>query len=257
MRLTPSAAALCLATLLLGATTATANTGSANARELFPGEAQTQEIAGESSRWYKHHLVAGRSYALLVWAPTMTPPAGQVVLESVVYLNDGDSIAKVQYDLDIEPRMSAGEHAAIQLKIIPTLTQMHRFRVRNLAPTAATVNVMLFETTMFSPWFFHSATSGYDGYVTIRNNTANDIILTVTLFSPAGIVLAYEVLTLAPNANTFVRASAAGAVNTSGSVQIAHLGSINAISANVTTLSPTTGLSFDAPFTPRMQWSMR
>jgi hypothetical protein len=248
------------AVLLASATGARAdNTTAPNARELFMGEVQVQSFAAISSRWYKHHLVEGRSYVLLVWAPTHDPSIVAASLDSAVFLNDGTNGVSSVFYSDVEPRMEAiSGNNGDQTKIIPTTTGMHRFRVDNNASLGHPVHVMLFETTLFSPWFFHSTASGYDGYITIRNNTSSALIVRIRTYDPTGAqVGSTREVSIPPNGNTFVTASSMGATNTSGSVQIAHNGSINAIAANVTTLSAQTGLSFDAPFTPRMQWSMR
>jgi hypothetical protein len=141
-----------------------------------------------------------------------------------------------------------------QTRIIPSTTGTHRIAVENIGVGGYPVNVMLVESTMFSPWFFGS--SGYDGYITIRNNTSSSVSAVVTTFSPTGSVLGTTTVSIPGNGNTFVTASSLGGAGTSGSAQIAHNGSLNAISANITTLSGATGLSFDAPFTARMSWGM-
>ncbi len=60
---------------------------------------------------------------------------------------------------------------------------------------------------------------------------------------------------LSANVNTVIDIGAGyGITSGSGPAQISHDGMPGAVSANITTTSPTTGLSFDAPFTPRMVW---
>jgi hypothetical protein len=175
-----------------------------------------------------------------------------VSLDSFFFLNDGTTAASTVYGGDIEPKMELSNNGD-QTKIIPTTTGTHRIDVLNNAVLAYPVNVMLVETTLFSPWYF--AAAGYDGYITMRNNTSSAVSVTVTVYNAAGVVLGNTVVSIPANGNTFITASSLGA-SSSGSVQIAHNGSMNAIAANITTLSATTGLSFDAPFTPRMSWGM-
>jgi hypothetical protein len=81
------------------------------------------------------------------------------------------------------------------------------------------------------------------------------LAVTITVYSAAGGVVGTTTVSIPANGNTFVTATSLGATS-SGSVQLAHNGSLNAIAANITTLSATTGLSFDAPFTARMSWGM-
>lgn len=229
------------------------NTTAANARELFLGQAQIQSFAASQTRWYKAHLVAGRSYCLLVWAPYTDPSQAAVSLDSQFFLDDGVTTASTPYTTDIEPRMEASNNGD-QTKLIPTTTGVHRISVDNTNLTAGyTVNVMLVETTLFSPWYF--AAGSYDGYITIRNNTSSTLAVTITVYNAAGGVVGTTTVSIPANGNTFVTATSLGATS-SGSVQLAHNGSLNAIAANITTLSATTGLSFDAPFTARMSWGM-
>lgn len=228
------------------------NTTAPNARELFLGQAQFQSYAAGASRWYKAHLVAGRSYQLLVWAPYTDPSQAVISLDSAFFQDDGLTIATTVYTGDVEPRMEASNNNDAE-RIIPALTAVHRFRVTNASAGAYAVNVMLVETTLFSPWYF--AASGYDGYVTIRNNMSQTVTVIITAYAANGAVVGSTSVAIPANGNTFVTVSSLGAA-ASGSVQIAHNGSLNGVSANVTSLNAATGLSFDAPFTARMSWGM-
>jgi hypothetical protein len=228
------------------------NTTAPNARELFLGQAQVQSYASVASRWYKAHLVAGRSYQLMVWAPYTDPSQAIISLDSAFFQDDGVTTATAVHTGDVEPRMEASNNNDAE-RIIPALTATHRLRVTNASASGYTVNVMLVETTMFSPWYF--AASGYDGYVTIRNNMSQSVTAIVTVYAANGTVIGSTSVVIPGNGNTFVQVSSLGAT-ASGSVQIAHNGSLNGVSANLTTLSATTGLSFDAAFTARMSWGM-
>jgi hypothetical protein len=228
------------------------NTTAANARELFLGQAQFQFYGTTVSRWYKAHLVAGRSYQLVVWAPYTDPSQATVSLDSAFFLDDGVTFANTVHTVDVEPRMEASNNNDAE-RIIPALTATHRFSVTNASAGGYQVNVMLVETTLFSPWYF--AASGYDGYVTIRNNMSQSVTAIVTAYAANGTVVGSTSVVIPGNGNTFVTVSSLGAT-ASGSAQIAHNGSLNGISANLTTLSATTGLSFDAAFTARMSWGM-
>ena len=77
--------------------------------------------------------------------------------------------------------------------------------------------------------------------------------MVVTAFSPQGAIAGTTTVSVPANGNVFVRVEGdLGISNSSGSLQIAHTGTAGAITANTTVLSPLTGISFDAPFVPRM-----
>jgi hypothetical protein len=228
------------------------NTTAANARELFLGQAQLQLFAASQTRWYKAHLVAGRSYQLLMWAPYTDPSQAVVNLDGGFFLNDGVTAAMNIFATDVEPAMEQSNNGDGE-RIIPTTTGVHRMTASNGGGVGYTANVMLVETTLFSPWYF--AAAGYDGYVTIRNNTAQAVSVTVTAFAADGSVVGSTTVSIPGNGNTFVQVSTLGAT-ASGSVQLAHSASLNGIAANLTTISGATGISFDAPFTGRMTWGM-
>jgi hypothetical protein len=228
------------------------NTTAANARELFFGQAQIQVFNSGQFRWYKANLVAGRSYSVLAWAPYTDPSQATVSLDMFIYLDNGITAAGTVTTGDVEPRLELSNNGD-QTRIIPTTSGTHRILVENFAGGGYSVHVMIVETTLFSPWYF--AAAPYDGFITIRNNMNTSVTATVTAFNPDGSVVGSQTIVIPGNGNTFVTATSLGATQ-SGSAQIAHNGSQNGISANITTLSATTGLSFDAPFTPRMQWGM-
>jgi hypothetical protein len=119
-----------------------------------------------------------------------------------------------------------------------------------------TVRIVIFETTLYSPWFFVSQAAGYDAYVEIRNTTSLPLSVTVTAQALDGSTLGSVTRTVPADGGTAVAIGADMAITIgSGSVRIAHNGIAGSLVANVTTLSGITGLSFDSPATPRMVWS--
>jgi glucose/arabinose dehydrogenase len=222
----------------------------ATARDAHLGQNRADTISGLATRSYRYRLAAGRSYAAWCWVPG-TDGGGACE----VFWRDALGVIVGSTD-DSEPAPPGGDTDAV----IPTSTDTYYVEVRNPSASPANVRLGVTETTLFSPWFFRSTASGYDGYVEIRNNTDTDITVTVTAFAGSGAIAGTPLTTLVPAAGTLlvVAGSAPGSGglgvpdDTSGSVQIAHTGMPGAIAANLTTLSASTGLSFDAPFTPRM-----
>ena len=115
---------------------------------------------------------------------------------------------------------------------------------------------MLFDTTLASPWYFISPASGYESFVEIRNQSSSAVNVTVRAYTPAGAVAGSTTVSLPANANTAIAISSLGVTSGSGSVTITHTGLPGSIVANSHHAKRQTGLSFDAPFTARMAWSL-
>ena len=251
-----------VALVLCGPTIVAAdNTTAQAARFLMPGEKQTDAFdATLTDRWYVTNLVASRSYAVYAWAPD--EPAGSADLAEIAFFTDaGVTPAEVVETADQEVDISFSLFNHTQTKIIPTTSGAHWLRLSTVsAPTAAyDVSLILVETTLYSPWGFIDDTSAYQAILQIRNNTSSPVTVHVTVYDGTGAAggIPYQI-TLQGNANASVSVGpdlqVSGTGGQSGSAQLSHTGPPGALSANMTTLSATTGLSPDAPFTPRMQW---
>jgi hypothetical protein len=221
----------------------------ATARDAHVGQNRADTIPALATRSYRYRLVAGRSYAAWCWVPG-TDGGGACEL----FWRDALGVIVGSTD-DGEPAPPGGDTDAV----IPTSTGTYYVEVRNPSGGPAQIRLGVTETTLFSPWFFRSAGSGYDGYIELRNNTGRDVTVTVTAFAGSGTVAGTPLTTIVPAAGTLlvVAGNPVGPDglgvpdDTYGSVQIAHTAMPGAVVANVTTLSAVTGLSFDAPFSTR------
>src|SRR5262249_40993693 len=117
--------------------------------------------------------------------------------------------------------------------------------------TTNTYDVRIIETTMFCPWFFIAG--DYNAFTLIRNTTDTAVNYTITWRDSSGTIVGTGSGAIARNgqpalnARTFVNP----ATTSSGSIEIAHDGSEDALKASTTTLSGTTGIGFDALFEQR------
>lgn len=240
----------------IAAPAAAINDTAANARALFLGQAHFQTMTSGANYWYKVNLEAGRSYAVYAWSP-YAEVSNNLSLGFSLYRSDGTTTATTVYGSDIEPSVKypiAEGSNGDQKRIIPSVTDSYRIELHNNSANAVSIYVMVVETTLFSPWYYVYPTEGYDAFVEIRNNTTSSLTVVVTAHDSGGVPLSRSVI-LPANGNSVITVSSLGVVSGFGSVQISHSGGPGAICANTTTLSPITGLSFDAPFTPRMTWS--
>lgn len=250
-----------LSLILVGWTAApalSANDNAANAFELFLGQAHLQSMSATTNYWYKANLVAGRSYAVYAWGPWADPSVSDLSLDLTLFEANGATAAATTYSSDIEPKVesnSAGGNNGEQRRIIPTKSEAYRIRVENNSSGAQSVYVMVVETTLFSPWYYVDSGAGYEAYVEMRNNTTSSLTAVVTAFDAEGTVVGTATETIPGNGARFRMVSSFGLTSAYGSLQIAHSGGPGGICANTTTLSGVTGLSFDAPFTPRMVWA--
>ena len=232
---------------------AATNTTSTDANLLFLGEVAEDVLPAGSQIWYKLHLVQGRSYSFSAWAPFQDPSESDVSLAIALFKDNGSNPASVTQLTDVEPLLTTPNHTGGEVTIIPDETGTYRVRVSNSIGTDYLIHVMGIETTLYSPWYFVDSGTGYDGFVEIRNNTSQSIDMTITAYNGGGTSVGSRNLSLPSNGNTVITIGLEfGVAGGFGSVQIAFQGSAGSVSANVTTLSGITGLSFDSPFTPRM-----
>ncbi len=200
--------------------------------------------------YYRYNLVAGRSYRLFCWQAFAD---GGGACEAF-WANTSGAILTA-FGSNTEP-IVPGAQSRRSTVFIPTTSGAYLGFLDNDNASAATTYMLAIETTLFSPWYFIDSGSGYDGFVEIKNNTNSSVDVTVTAYDSTGSVVGTTTETISANGNTFVQIGATfGIAGGFGSVDLAHNGMPGAVSANITTLSATTGLSFDSPFTPRMSWS--
>jgi hypothetical protein len=137
----------------------------------------------------------------------------------------------------------------------PTASGDYYLRVANISVATASFNVMVIETTLFSPWWYGLPSAGYDSWVQIRNNTAETLSVTLRIYYNTGSIAATSVQNVPANGVVLVQVGSLVAAGGAGSLSLTFAGPPGSVTANTTTLSGSTGLSFDAPFTPRMNWS--
>jgi hypothetical protein len=115
-------------------------------------------------------------------------------------------------------------------------------------------NLRVLETTLWSPWFYIAG--DYNSFLLLRNSSGLAVDVDVHWRDPTGVfdlghyagsVPGRGAITI--NARDYVPVP-----NYSGTVEVAHNGSPEAIVGQVTTLSVTTGLNFDSQLQQRKPW---
>lgn len=233
------------------------NTTCANGDFLFMGIGRGQSITNGTSRYYKVRVVQGRSYSVYSWSPFTDVSEGGANINHVLWSDSACSTAAgVVSSSAKEPTVDVTGHFGDNDTIIPTFTGTMYIEVQNNAGTSQTIYTAIQETTIFSSWWFVGG--DYGAYVTIKNATTSSISYTLTAYANNGAVCATLNGVLSGNGNTFANIRDLGTClgSGSGSAQVAFQGPPGAVIGNITTLSGTTGLSFDAPMTPRMPWAI-
>jgi hypothetical protein len=218
---------------------------------LLLGQRASKMLASGGEQRYAVSLVAGRSYIAFCWQPKVEG-GGNCGVE---VRNDGGT--PVSQPANGEPAMIAGGHVGDSDSVIPAATGSDLLALRNNLGGTAETHVAIVETTLFSPWYFVAPGSGYNGFIEIRNSTNHTATgVVVTAFRDDGTVAGSSTISIPADGTALVTASALNP-NGFGSVQIAHREMPGSVTANITTLSAATGLSFDAPFSARMSWIVR
>ncbi len=231
------------------------NTSSGNAADFLinsvPVQSSINQPAGVNQRWWTTQPRVGRSYCV-----TVTPGDfdNQTFFDSdsvvAVFRSDATTLIVSNDDVGSEPgaiRSSracwvhgAADTGQIFVRVTPfNATDNFTFRFR------------IVETTLFGNHFFIGG--DYGAYTIIRNTTDAGVSATVTWRNLAGASVGSTNVVVPANGGVFLNARdfVNAAVTSSGNVQIAHPGSPQAIVATSTTLSATTGLSFDTIFFQR------
>ena len=154
---------------------------------------------------------------------------------------------------DYEPILDADSHATDTDSLVPTTSGTFYIRITNVLATAYTINFIVVETTLFSPWWFTSGSNA--AFVEVRNNMSASTTAHLTFYRADGAVCGTSSVIVAGNGNTALSIGVLGTcAGGSGSAQISFPGTPGGMAANITTIDAVNGTSFDSPFTPRMVW---
>jgi len=240
-----------------GATAQVNSTVEAAANVQWGQKVLTFENGSNSQSWFRARVVGGRSYC--VEAGNSESPYAEKFfgVGLVVYAgNQVTELASSGGDVQTEP-LARGLARACW---IPTLSEENYINLTPIAlspgvPVSSIVALRFVETTLFCPWFFIAG--DYNAFTLIRNTTntvAQGVV--VTWRDPIGAPIATTTVSIHPNgtlilnARDFVNPS----ITSNGSVEIAHRGALDELKGSTTTISGSSGLSFDALFERRTPW---
>ncbi len=247
------AAATCLG-LALPSVARADNTTCANAEPLMIGETAARNLAASALAYYKIRVIAGRSYAAILWQPFEDISEGGSDTALTVYDDVACNSLPLYLDIDTDPDTSFPDADGDAKSFTPEASGTWRLQILNQRATPTTARLLVVETTLGSPWWFVGGTN--NAFVEIRNNSAAFRSATLTAFTPAGVVCGTTTVSVPANGNTAIniRDYAPCAAALSGSARLTFVGAPGGFTANITTLDGVAGTSFDSPFTPLMGW---
>ena len=230
------------------------NTTINSAVPLAFGQVFTQAVTAGTPAYFSFEARSGRSYSALCLATfegAATPFSESAACGNFELRNAADVVLTSGIAFGGDIHFPGGE----SFGHVATATGWNFVRV--FSGFTTTVRVVVFDTTLYSPWFFVNTASGYDAYVEIRNTTSQSVSVTVTAQAANGTTVGTPVTRTVPGdgGTVVVIGLDMGIMSGSGSVRIAHNTNPGGLIANVTTISGVTGLSFDAPAAPRMTWA--
>lgn len=235
------------------------NTGALTARTINVNSSTRDLVSSvRSDIWYRVRLFAGRSYQVSAWPVDHEQAVDASTLSISLFSDDGGTVpaipAPTSSSGDLEGSVNAnGDALPTSVLYQPTATGVYKIRLQSTGGGSVMhpINVAVRETTLFSPWTSRAA--GFEGFVEVHNNTNAAISVTLRAYDSAGAALGSGItFNLPANATDFRTATLIGVpVNVAAGIVLTHNGGFGAVSANITTLNGSTGLSFDAPFTSR------
>jgi hypothetical protein len=193
-------------------------------------------LAGNTAtNWSAIEAVAGRSYCAQL-APAATE---QLRSTPTVLALRADGVTSL-----------AGGSGARRACFIAPASETILFKLTQADSTARSYRLAVAETTLWTNWFFVGG--DYSAYSLLRNTTDADVHAVMTWRSDKGVIVGTAPVTIPARGVVYrdARVATDGSV-TAGSVDIAHDGDPQALVGSQTTLSPTTGLSFDTLFFQR------
>jgi hypothetical protein len=217
-----------------------------------PSEAFLDNFSTE--RWYRTYVVAGRSYCVETQGGVLfdtDPAAGTIDTFVLVLRQDANTVLVSNDDAMTEPQSDRTSRGCFTAPVNESVL----IRVNRSQPgTSFGFRVRMVESTLFSNWFFVGG--DYSAFTLVRNTTNTPINYTIKWRNSGGTIVGTTSGALGGDGSIVVdgRSFPAVIAAVSGTVEIAHTGSPDAIVASTTVLSGTTGLSFDAPFMKRTSW---
>jgi hypothetical protein len=209
--------------------------------------------APADQNWFRYPVQAGRSYCVEV----DNGKTDVSIRDSVLAVYHADAVASLGTNDDIadEPRASRLSRVCYAA----TASEDNLAKVTAGAfGTAGGFRLRVTETTLFCPWFFSG--NGFEAFILLKNTTATGRAARVTLSAASGVALGTpQTGTVPANGSYNLQVSSPsplgfGLTSASGGVLIAHDGPPGALIATVTSLSFTSGVSFDTPAAPRLDF---
>jgi hypothetical protein len=230
------------------------NLDAAHATHLMVGQIPVSvglSTATPNGRWYDIQGAAGRSYCAEV--TTDVYEYAQVDPKVTIYATDGTTETKSNDNVTTEP---AGQLVSRACWIDATGTASGYVKVesRNAVAWDYVHALRVVETSLWSSWFFIGG--DYNSFLLLRNTTGSTVNMRVTYRTADGTVVGTFSGSIGPHAGLGVNArnyiTVLSAIN--GTVELAHDGSPEALVGQMTSLSATTGVGFDAPLFQRRPW---
>jgi hypothetical protein len=252
--------AMCLLLLTSGGSAWAQNTTSGASYGYVVGQGPINIFIGNSAgtdteRWYTTSLVGGKSYCLENYRANSEYGIDLDLDFSLIRVSDNVNLGTYNGFSTHDPSLGNNSRWTRGCLIAPA-TQQYYVRIhKSVCCTGRSGNFQfrIVDTTLHSPWWSTDAGSQYEAYVLVANTSTNSVTTTITVRSASGSTLGTTTFALPAGGNTFRQVSLdfGSFIQGQGNAQIAHTGPPGSIVANITTLSPMTGLSFDAPFQVR------
>ena len=234
------------------------NNVAAGAKNVLIGSSSTDSIGGapDDHNWFRYRVRGGRSYCVEVDNGRTDVSVRDTIL-SVLH-SDGVTPIGANDNIADEP---GGSLLSRVCYIAPATEDNLADVTPGVGGTPGGIRVRVVETTLFCPWLGPLfAGSGFESFVLIKNTTGSSHGATVSLTAASGATVGPpQTGTVPANGSYNLQVSAPpptgfGASGASAGVWIAHDGPPGSLIANVTTLNFDSGVSYDTPLVPRLEF---
>jgi hypothetical protein len=206
-------------------------------KTMTSGDRSSFTLANASAEmWSAVETVGGRSYCAELAAGANAQEAATPVVTAL--RADGTTILAGGGSGDTHACFVAPVNETTLIKVAQADASVRSYRLR------------LIESTLWSNWFFVGGT--YSSYTLLRNTGDADINATITWRADSGAVVGSFVTVVPAHGVVYYDARTMTTAALAGSVEVGHDGPPQGLVGSQTTLTPSTGLSFDTVMMQRL-----
>ena len=201
-----------------------ANTTCANREAMLVNTTENWPIAAAGSAFFATRLTAGRSYAFLAWTPFEDAGEGGGTVTLNLFSDTACATAAAFTSVETrEPWSNLASADIDAISFIAPTSGEYVLQVGNGEARGVSNRIVIYETSLYSPWFFSGGNN--QSFVTISNRSNLSVTVTLTVNTSTGTQCGTSSPVIPANGATFINVNTLGTcAGTFGSSQVSFVG---------------------------------